>query len=322
MRKNSISLSVLSARCGALCDDLWENADYYRLERTTLPCGARVLDAGVNAPGSYLAGARLAELCQGALAKADISMGRLGNVSLPAITCESFSPALSAYALQSATGFRGALLSGPIKLLLGEVPYVQHDIPLAEARGVYAAMAQMDALPDDAFALALAQKAGCAPEALVLAVAPQQSVAGATQICGRMNEDVLLTMDKALQADPDMVESIVGYCPVCPIATGGPGKKTLLPDDFLHYAASAHLVVRAPEGFDAAELCFALCYESLGMGGVLFADLLEAAGGDFFKIPNISAINKLACITVNDLAARRVYRAGEEAPHILLDNLF
>ena len=46
-------------------------------------------------------------------------------------------------------------------------------------------------------------------------------------------------------------------------------------------------------------------------------DLLEAAGGDFFKIPNISDINRLAKVTVNDLREGRLYHAGEKRPDLI-----
>ena len=57
------------------------------------------------------------------------------------------------------------------------------------------------------------------------------------------------------------------------------------------------------------------------MTGVLFADLLEKAGGDFFRIPNIRHINRLAEITVTDRASGAVCRAGRMHPEILLEAL-
>ncbi|MPN41739.1 hypothetical protein SDC9_189294 [bioreactor metagenome] len=60
-----------------------------------------------------------------------------------------------------------------------------------------------------------------------------------------------------------------------------------------------------------------LCFRSAPAYGALFADLLEQAGGDFFKIPDMAHINKLAAVTVNEPASGRVFCAGAPEPERL-----
>ena len=316
-----IPLSTVDRCCSDLYEDLAQGAERYRIKRTRIACGADVLDVGVKAVGSCEAGAKVTELCQGGLARASISIAEFGGIPFPTINVESFAPVFSTFTLQSAFGFEGVMLSGPIKLHLEKNPYIDCDIPLKDAKGTLVALVQTDELPDAAWASHLADRIGCKAEKLRLIVAPQESVVGSTQICGRMNENIILTMEKSLKYPAIAVDQILGRSPICPINSGAGGKKQLLPDDFLHYAGFAHLVLRAGPDWDIAKLAYDLTFESLDIYGTLFADLLDAAGGDFFKIPNISNINKLAIVTINDLNSRRVYAAGRANYDLLFSNL-
>ncbi|MEL7608922.1 MAG: methenyltetrahydromethanopterin cyclohydrolase [Bacillota bacterium] len=316
-----VSLSTIDRCCKNLYEDLAGGPERYRVARARLACGAQVLDAGVETAGSFETGAKVSELCQGGLARASIGVAECGGTPFPAIAVESFAPALSTFKLQSAFGFEGVMLSGPIKLHLEENPFIDRDIPLQDAKNTLSAVVQADELPDCAWARRLAERVKCNAEDLRLVVAPQESVAGSTQISGRMNENILLTMEKSLGYPAAAVEQIVGRSPICPVNSGAKGKKRLLPDDFLHYAGCAYLTMRAEPGWDVKKLAYDLTFESLDIYGALFIDLLEAAGGDFFKIPNIGGINKLAVVTVNDLNSRRVYAAGRANYDLLLSNL-
>ncbi len=281
----NIRLSVIDARCAALTDDLEKNAAAYGVSVETLPSGAVVVDAGIDAIGSFDAGARMTELCQGGLGRASVQLADLGGVMLPHISLETNLPRLAALTMQSAAAFQKEMLSGPIKLYLDDAADVERDIEPACARGSLTAILQTEKLPSDAWACALAKAAGCAAERLTLICARQESLAGSAQICGRMNENVLFTMERSLGLDSRMVRSILGVSPICPAT------KALLPDDFLHYAASAYLVIDAPGGLSVEKLAHDLTFASTDIFGALFSDLLAAAGGDFFKIPNLLHIN-------------------------------
>ena len=57
----------MNERAWALADACAARADELRIATHRLPCGARVIDAGVNATGGLGAGRVLAELCMGGL---------------------------------------------------------------------------------------------------------------------------------------------------------------------------------------------------------------------------------------------------------------
>ena len=68
----------------------------------------------------------------------------------------------------------------------------------------------------------------------------------------------------------------------------------------------------------AQKLADELAFRSLSIFGTLFIDLLDQAGGNFFKIPNLLHINKLALAEVYDPESGRTCRAGELRPDLLV----
>ena len=303
-------------RCADILRTLTEGGDVLGVCAEKYPSGARLLDAGRKGSGSYAAGAYITELCQGGLAKAAISVGSLGPLLLPHITVESFSPRDANLVLQSAMAFEGQMISGPIKLFLGE------DAPSTDGlTAALTAVIQGDEAPSDDWVISLAKKAGCRPDQLVLILVPQASAAGSTQIAGRMNENIIFTMENSLGYDASMVRHILGTCPIGPYGPPSEGKRLLLPDDYIHYAAGVTLTVDAPDGTDIQKLADDLAFDSLDIYGKLFAELLDEAGWDFFKIPNVMHINKLAEVTVTDIRSGRTARAGKCRPDLLTGEL-
>lgn len=316
---NPVPVSYINRRCGALWQQLWDNAPALGLARCALPCGAQLLDAGMSAPGSLEAGRLITELAQGGLARAALSMGAVGGKPLPVITVESLQPCAAALSLQMGCFVGGLMLSGPVRLLLEKPEYVAVDAPRESMESLAVAVLQSDGPVEERWVLDLARAAQVPPRALRLVAAPMHSVAGCTQIAGRMNENVILTLVRSLGYPAARVRHILGASPVCPVYKG-PGK-VLLPDDLLHYRGEAFLTLAAAPGDDVAALAHNLCFESLPIFGTLFADLLDAAGGDFFQIPNISHINKLARVTINDITGGKVACAGAFREDVLLPYL-
>ena len=309
-------LQSIERRCGEILSGLQGSSEMYGVKVTTAACGAVLIDAGKDVPGSYAAGALITELCQGGLARASVRTEKLGPLCLPFISVESFSPRLANLVLQSACPFEGQMISGPVKLCL------ENGVKPDEASSpVFTAVIQGDAMPDDAWIRSLAEAAGCRSEALDLILVPQQSAAGGTQISGRMNENAVFTMERSLGIDASCVKHILGVCPIGPYGPPAHGKKLLLPDDYIHYAARACLTVDAPEGTDIQKLAFDLAFESTDIFGKLFVQLLEEADWDFFRIPNVLHINKLAEITVMDVRSGVTACAGRTREDLLTDQL-
>jgi len=303
-------------RSGKLTRILLSRAWEYGLSVQTLPCKATLINAGFDTLGSLEAGRILVEICHGGLANASLDLTDLDGFILPQITVESLHPVFSTYGLQASYPLSvdepGVRVSGPIRLCLGG------DSPAKDALGI--AVIESDCLPDDAFALHLAEESGIPPQMLTLIAAPIASVVGATQIAGRVNESVIFTMKESLNVDPHIVKHIVGRAPVCPVSGGAaPTENRRYPDDFIHYAGAALLTVDGfpDDGLD--ELAHRLSFESASIYGRLFWDVLQEAGGVFEKIPDLNDINKPAQVTINHLSSGRVSHAGKMDVKRLVD---
>lgn len=315
LEPNRPSLSLIAGRSRALWDALSSGLYGTRLSR--LACGAQLVEAGGTSPGSFEAGRLAAELAQGGLASARLGLARVCALTLPVITVETFFPAAACLDLQMAEYAEGVMLSGPLRLFLRPPRFVDMDTNAAGAEGAMVALVQAQAPVTDEWAESLARRAGIDPARLRLVWVPEDSVAGSTQICGRMNESILLTLVNSQERDPHRPVHLLGSCPVCPVLRQTTDKSRLLPDDFLHYLAQCHLTYDAAPGEDLQALAEGLCFRSAPAYGALFADLLEQAGGDFFKIPDVAHINKLAAVTVNELTSGRVCCAGRPEPERL-----
>ncbi len=298
-------LEVIADRSTALVHLLRDRADEYGLSVRTLPCGAMLIDTGVEAPGSFAAGLRLIELCHGGLASAALGLVDLSGFVLPQVTVESLHSAFSTYRLQASYPVSADApeirVCGPIRLWLDRVVTDESSIP-----GI--AVIESDRLPDDAMVRIIAERSGLSPQSLTLIVAPATSLVGATQIAGRVNECVIFTLAESIHFDLNKVGHIVGQVPICPV--GQAAQKRPYPDDFIHYAGKVMITLTAAPEDDLESLVHQLTFASTPIYGTFFYELLSQAGGVFENIPGLIDINKPAQVTINDLATGRTVHAG------------
>ncbi|MEN6339128.1 MAG: methenyltetrahydromethanopterin cyclohydrolase [Clostridiaceae bacterium] len=309
-------LSKIGSYSSAIFKTLLSQLEQFGLTSVRSACGAEVLFADHDGIGAASGGALAAALCQGGLADVSNYTADFGGKTLPYVRSKTTLPHLATLTLQSADCFEGVMLSGPVKLHLDSSSEVEYNED--PSCGSYSLLVQADAVPSDSWMVSLARRAGCRPEQLTLLVSPQTRLLGAAQIAGRMNENMIFTMERSLGLDASVVASIEGYAPVCPPGAKTKRKKPLLPDDYLHYGAFSRLTLRPGAGVDAQQLANDLAFCSLSIFGTMFADLLEQAGGDFFKIPNLLHINKLALVEVFDPESGKTCRAGELRPDLLV----
>ncbi len=310
------TLGKIGSNCAALIGELTQNAGAYGLVTSRAHCGALLITVENETPGSTAAGALAAALCQGGLAETRAYSAPLCDRTYPFVRSETAYPRLAALALQSAHSFSGHMISGPLKLHLEHTEEIGD--PSDPSGGSLCALVQADETPDDRWVSLLADAAGCSPEKLTLLVAAQDSTLGAAQIAGRMNENMIFTMERSLGIDASCVSYVAGYAPVCPPGAKTKSGKALLPDDFLHYGAFSRLTLNETSGLDPEKLAKKLAFESADIFGAYFSDLLDQAGGDFFKIPNLQHINKLAVAEVFDPACGKAFRAGSLYPELLV----
>ena len=304
---NSKQQASIAQRSNKLVSALIERAWEYGLVVQTLPCGATLIDAGVDVAGSFEAGRILIEICHGGLANASLGLTNLGGFLLPQVTVESFHPTISTYGLQASYPLSadepGIRVSGPIRL------YLDGEVAMENPGAI--AVIESDCLLGDEVALALAERSNLSPQSLTLIVVPGWSLVGAIQIAGRVNESVIFTLEESMKIDSRKVVQMIGQAPVCPVARiDSPEEKRPYPDDFIHYAGEVVLTLLASPEDDLERLAHLLSFASTSIYGSLFHDVLAAAGGIFEAIPDLIHINKPAQVTIEDLSTGRTAHAG------------
>lgn len=253
-----------------------------RVER--LSNGARLIDAGVRAPGSEAAGRLFSEICLGGLGKVRLAPRPIAGRTIRSAHVTVSSPLVACMGSQYA-GWQikkdrfFAMGSGPARAMAAVEPLFER-YPL-KVRGERAVLLlETTTLPEAAVAGMIAERCGVPPAALTLVAARTGSPAGTVQIAARSVETAL---HKLLELSFDL-ESIVagrGTCPVAP-GTDDPLRAIGRTNDAVLYGADVTLWVKAKAPDVEAVADRVPACASRDYGG-LFHDLFKAHG-DFYKI--------------------------------------
>ena len=276
----------MNERAWTLADDCVTRAAELRVRVDILANGARIIDAGVNVPGGFAAGLALARLCMGGLGHVDCVPLSIDHETWPGVHVWTDHPTESCMASQYAgwaidpDGFF-AMGSGPLraharveKELFGKIGYAEQ----AE-RGVL--VLEGRALPTDEVAAWIAGKAGMAPGALTLAIAPTASLAGGVQIAARVVETGLHKME-TLGFDITRVVSAIGTAPLPPVAKNDV-RAIGRTNDCVLYGGQVRYTVRADDE-RLADLAARLPSSASSDYGTPFYDIFKRYDNDFYKI--------------------------------------
>lgn len=282
-----------------------------------MPCGATLVDCGIQAPGGYQAGILFAEACMAGLGQVALVPWHEAGLSLPAVQVYTDQPVAACMAAQYAgwavkgDGFF-AMGSGPARALARAEALFQR-LPVAEVSDAAVLALETRRLPPDPVAVQVAARCGVAPDRLTLLVAPTASLVGSVQVAARVVETGLHKLYE-LDFDITRVRSGYGVCPVAPVAGDdltamGRTNDAILYGGRVWYTADAGddelavLVDRVPS-------CASASY------GAPFLDLLQQVGGDFYKLDPL--LFSPAEVTLVSTRTGRSFRAGAVAPHVLL----
>ena len=307
----------MNERAWALADECVTRSDELRVAVQDLPSGARLIDAGVNVAGGLGAGRVLAELCMGGLGHAELVPMTIDGESWSGVQVWTDHPAEACMASQYAgwainpEGFF-AMGSGPLrararveKELFGKLGYGE-DV----TRGVL--VLEGRTLPTDDVAKWIAAKAGIAPSALTMAIAPTASLAGGMQIVARSIETGLHKMD-TLGFDVRKVVSAIGVAPLPPVAKSDMRAIGRTNDSVL-YGAHARYTVRA-EDDELASLAERLPSSSSADYGTPFYDIFKRYDNDFYKIDPL--LFSPAEVWLTSVSSGRTFHAGSVNPAVL-----
>ncbi len=203
-RKDWPSVNELAA---PLVQALVQDAKSLELSVDRRPNGGTVVDAGINCPGSYEAGRRIAEICMAGLGEVSFSLPRTVVNDCPDIRVRTDSPVLSClgsqyagWSLEYKNPKFQALGSGPARALATVESLYEH-FGYRDRFDQACIVIETSDYPPDGMIEHIANRCGIRSENLTLILTPTGSFAGVTQIAARVVE---VAMHKAHEIEFDI----------------------------------------------------------------------------------------------------------------------
>ena len=306
-----------------LAEKLLNNQAFYGVHASKTSAGATVIDAGVNVPGGFQAGKILTELCMGGAGKAQIGFKAYGDITFPSITVSSDHPVVAALGSQFA-GWRIkepdgsiAIGSGPARALALKPKNVYEEIGYKDASDKAVLTLESNSLPSNALIEKVTGACNIKPENLIAVVAPTASIAGLTQVAGRVVE-VGIHKLRTLGLSPKLIRYALGYAPIPP-RCGEFEVAMARTNDAILYGGTVYLVVEHDDEAALKKTVEQAPSNTSKDYGKPFLQIFREADRDFYKIDhNLFAP---AVLMMNNAKTGRVFKAGEANPEVLLQSL-
>jgi methenyltetrahydromethanopterin cyclohydrolase len=292
-------------RAMELADRLAEDPE---VQVRTLANGTRLIDCTA---GGFAAGRYFAEICMAGLGSVAYAPVVIEGRWLPALTVTADRPAIACLAAQYA-GWKVdhdgyfAMGSGPARALI-RAEELYDDLGWEEQASAAVLCLETRDEPPAAVAGYVAERAGVAPSALTLVIAPTASIAGSVQIAARVVETAL---HKLHELDFDVRKVVAGYgsCPLPPVA-GDDIKALGRTNDAVLYGGQVHLTVDADDDDALRALVERLPATASADYGEPFGKVFKDAEYDFYKIDPL--LFSPGQITLTSTGSGRSFEAGK-----------
>jgi len=295
-----------------LLNRLLAHADEYGVAVKKTKEGATLIDAGIKAKGGLEAGRIITEICLGGLAKVSICTAQYEDTTLPSISVHTDHPAISTMGSQFADwqikhdDFT-AIGSGPARALARKNPRLYQKIGYEDKADTTVIVLETEAEPPEPVVKEIADSCRVPIKGLSLILAPTTSVAGSTQVSGRVVETGIHKLMK-IGIDPKKVKTAFGTAPIAPVhpkfifAMG----RT---NDAILYAGRANYNVAGYSDGELKQIVKKAPSSASKYYGQPFQQIFKEAGYDFYRIdPNLFAP---ASVTVCNLDTGSRFTAGK-----------
>ena len=310
------AMARINPNAARIADEMCVRAGELGVTVHRLRNGARLVDAGVEAPGSHGSGRLFAEACLGGLGRVSIAARALGDAVLPEARVEVDLPLISCMASQYAgwqvkVGKFFGMGSGPARALAAVEPLFER-LGLSARSDRTVLLLETSSLPTEEVADLVSGKCGLPPDRLTLVVASTGSLTGSTQIAARSVETAL---HKLMEIGFDL-SCIRAGTGVCPIAPGIPDAIEAIgrTNDAMLYGGEVSLWVYTGDREIEAVLDKVPSSSSPDYGR-LFSDLYREQG-DFYSIDPM--LFSPARVTFINAASGRVFSRGRPDRTILM----
>ena len=301
---------------------LLDNQAFYGVHASKTSAGATVIDAGVNALGGFQAGKILTELCMGGAGKAQLGFKAYGDLMLPSITVSSDHPAVAALGSQFA-GWRIkesdgsiAIGSGPARALALKPKEIYEEIGYKDVSEKAVLTLESNNLPSDALIEKVTGACSIKAENLIVVVAPTASIAGLTQVAGRVVE-VGIHKLRTLGLSPKLIRYALGYAPIPPLCMEFEVAMARTNDAIL-YGGTVYCVVDYDDEAGLNKIVEQAPSRTSKDYGKPFLQIFREADRDFYKIDhNLFAP---AVLLINNSRTGRIFQAGQVNEKALKDS--
>jgi methenyltetrahydromethanopterin cyclohydrolase len=305
-----------------IADTMAEQPDLLRVNSFRLPSGARIIDAGVNAPGGIEAGIALAEICMGGLGNVSCTPVQIGNQSYAGLTVWTDHPAVSCMASQYAgwaisVGKYFAMGSGPLRAHARVERELFEKLSYEEEAEEGVLVLETRSLPTDEVVAWIAEKARLQPVQLTFLVAPTASLAGGVQISARIIETGLHKIE-TLGFDLRRVIAATGTAPLPPVAKNDL-RAIGRTNDCILYGGQARYTVQAPDA-ELEKLAEQVPASASRDYGTPFYEIFQRYDGDFYKIDPLLFSPAEVWLTSSETG--RTFHAGRLNPEVLEASLY
>ena len=298
------------------------NPELYGVTVSKSTAGATIIDAGVKASGGFQAGKLLTELCMGCAGKAQLSFETYGDLSLPSITISTDHPAIAALGSQFAgwrikDGDQIAIGSGPVRALALKPKDIFGEIGYKDVSDKAVLTLESNVLPSDVLIEKVATASGIKTENLLIIVAPTASLAGLTQVAGRVVE-VGIHKLRTLGLDPKIIRYATGYCPIPPV---GPDFEVAMArtNDAILYGGTVYLTVDYEDEAELQNIVVKAPSMVSKDYGKPFLQIFREADKDFYKIDH--GLFAPAVLMINNAKTGKILKSGQINPTVLSASL-
>jgi methenyltetrahydromethanopterin cyclohydrolase len=303
-----ISVNRLAMR---LLDELIEKPDFYRVQIEKTESGVTIVDAGIHAKGGFETGRLVTEICMGGCAKTEVTSRIYGNMELPSILVYTDHPVIATLGSQyagwqiSEEGYF-AIGSGPARALALKPREIYEEINYKDDSDRTVVVLETDKPPPARIVEQIARDCQISPQELTIILTPTASIAGATQVCGRIVETGIHKLRKT-GLDPNVILYAFGCAPIPPIHPKFADAMARTNDAIL-YGGTVYYVVEHDDEETLQNIVSRAASNASKDYGKPFIEIFKAANYDFYKIdPQIFAP---ACVMINNIRTGKVVKSG------------
>jgi methenyltetrahydromethanopterin cyclohydrolase len=306
----------------SLVGDLCEAADKYAVSVEVDPSGTTLIDAGINVRGGLAAGRMVTEICMGGLGGAQISQKSYSSYDLLSILVHTDHPAIATLGSQFAgwqikRGDFFAIGSGPARALALKPHEIYDTINYQDKSERAILVLETAKRPPLEIIEGFSSECKVQPDQLYIVLVPTTSLAGSTQVSGRIVETGLHKLSK-IGINPLTVHYACGQAPIAPVH---PKFATAMgmTNDVILYGGVAYYALEHDDDDTLRAILKQAPSSASKQYGKPFREIFKEANHDFYQVdPNLFAPAKFI---LNNLTTGSTFQVGEINPEILSKSL-